>query len=204
MAFVQTPVSEDVAAPSAAAPAVRLVAGAEPAPVLYTAEFDSDFGRLRCASSDQGLVYVELPRASGRGFAGWCKRFAPEAELTPSAERNRAAATQIGEYLAGRREAFDLALDLRATPFQTRVYRALLTIPFGETRSYAQIAEQIGAPRAVRAVGTANGANPLAPVIPCHRVINTGGKLGGYGGGLDMKRRLLAMEHSRPAQGDLL
>lgn len=177
---------------------------AEPLAVLYTAEFESDFGTLRCAASEKGLVYVQLPRAAGRGFEGFAKRFAPEARLESAWKPNQAAATQIAEYLAGKRKDFDLELDLRATPFQHRVYEALLTIPYGETRSYAEIAAQIGAPRAVRAVGTANGANPLAPVIPCHRVINTGGKLGGYGGGLDMKRKLLAMEHRQPAQGDLL
>ncbi len=85
-------------------------------------------------------------------------------------------------------------LDPRGTEFQLRVWNALREIPYGETRSYAEVAAQVGTPRAVRAVGTANGANPLSLVIPCHRVIASGGKLGGYGGGLDLKARLLAME----------
>ncbi len=98
------------------------------------------------------------------------------------------------EYLEGKRIEFDLPLDLRGTPFQIAVWSALLEIPYGETRSYQQIANVIGRPRAVRAVGAANGANPVAIVVPCHRVIASDGTLHGYGGGLDLKARLLAME----------
>ena len=89
---------------------------------------------------------------------------------------------------------FQLPLDLRGTPFQRKVWNALLDIPYGETRSYAQLARSIGVPNAFRAVGAANGANPISIVIPCHRVISSGGGLGGYGGGLPLKRRLLALE----------
>ena len=96
----------------------------------------------------------------------------------------------------GKRWEFDLALDLRGTVFQLEVWSALRDIPYGETRSYAQQAVVVGRPNAVRAVGTANGANPLSLVVPCHRVIATGGKLGGYGGGLELKARLLAMEQT--------
>ncbi len=99
---------------------------------------------------------------------------------------------------------FELPLDLRGTPFQRAVWEALQEIPYGETRSYAEIARRVGQPNAVRAVGAANGANPVALIVPCHRVIASGGKLGGYGGGLALKGKLLAMERSRPAQGQLL
>jgi len=91
---------------------------------------------------------------------------------------------------------FDLNLDLHGTPFQIGVWRELERIPYGETRSYLQLAEAIGAPKAVRAVGAANGANPIPIVIPCHRVIGASGKLVGYGGGLPLKKRLLALEGS--------
>lgn len=104
------------------------------------------------------------------------------------------AARQLEEYFAGRRRVFDLPLDLRGTVFQRRVWSELLKIPFGETRTYAEVARAIGAPRAVRAVGAANGANPVPIVVPCHRVVATGGGLGGYRGGLQLKRRLLEME----------
>jgi O-6-methylguanine DNA methyltransferase len=172
--------------------------------IVHTADFETPFGTMLCASSDGGLAYVGLQRASGRGFAGWLRRFAPEAQLAEAWEPNRRAVTQIVEYLNGKRREFDLELDVRATDFQRSVYDALRRIPYGETRTYAGIAREIGAPRAVRAVGAANGANPISLVVPCHRVVASGGKLGGYAGGLPMKQQLLAMEHRSPADGDLL
>jgi methylated-DNA-[protein]-cysteine S-methyltransferase len=104
------------------------------------------------------------------------------------------AGRQLAEYFAGRREHFTLPLAPSGTAFQREVWEALRTIPFGETRSYAQIAQQIGHPRAMRAVGAANGRNPLSIVVPCHRVIGSTGALTGFAGGLDAKARLLALE----------
>jgi methylated-DNA-[protein]-cysteine S-methyltransferase len=104
------------------------------------------------------------------------------------------AAHQLRAYFSGGLRQFDLPLDIRGTAFQKRVWRELERIPYGETRSYRQIADTIGAPLAVRAVGAANGANPIPIVIPCHRVIGSGGKLTGYGGGLPLKKRLLELE----------
>lgn len=101
---------------------------------------------------------------------------------------------QLDEYFAGRRTEFDLELAPEGTEFQRAVWKALLTIPYGETRSYAQIASQIGRPAACRAVGAANGRNPIAIVVPCHRVIGSNGELTGFGGGLPMKRQLLELE----------
>ena len=109
---------------------------------------------------------------------------------------------QLGAYFAGELFDFEVELDLRGTAFQRRVWQALLTIPYGETRSYGEIAEQIGAPGAARAVGLANGHNPIAIIVPCHRVIGASGSLTGYGGGLDRKRSLLGLEKSR-APADL-
>ncbi len=103
-------------------------------------------------------------------------------------------ARQLEEYFAGTRNGFDLELDFVGTAFQKKVWAALLTIPFGETRTYSQIAEQIGHPSAVRAVGAANGHNPLSIVAPCHRVIGASGKLTGFAGGLEAKERLLVLE----------
>jgi O-6-methylguanine DNA methyltransferase len=173
--------------------------------IVHTAWLDSPIGSFRIASTDRGLAYLELPHANGRGLAGWLRRCLPEARCEEGSGPNRAAAEQILEYLAGGRTAFDLPLDLRGTGFQLRVWTALLEIPYGETRSYQEIARTIQRPRAVRAVGAANGANPVSLVVPCHRVVATGGKLGGYGGGLELKARLLAMERARqPSQGCLL
>lgn len=103
-------------------------------------------------------------------------------------------ARQLDEYFSGTRVRFDLELDFTGTPFQQQVWAALLTIPFGETRTYRQIAEQIGNPTAVRAVGAANGRNPISIVAPCHRVIGASGKLIGFAGGLEAKERLLTLE----------
>ena len=168
---------------------------------VHTTEIDTPVGRVRLASTERGLAYLELPHASGRGFAGWQRRHAPQAAIQEAYAPNRAAAAQVLAYLSGKRSAFDLPLDLRATEFQHAVYRELREIPYGETRSYGDVARRIGSPRALRAVGAASGANPLPLVIPCHRVIAADGRLGGYGGGAALKRRLLAMERSLPASG---
>jgi len=104
---------------------------------------------------------------------------------------------QLDAYFAGDRSEFDLDLALAGSEFQRRVWQALMTIPYGETRSYGQIAEQIGASGAARAVGIANGHNPIAIIVPCHRVIGASGSLTGYGGGLNRKRWLLDSERSR-------
>lgn len=104
------------------------------------------------------------------------------------------AVDQLEEYFAGKRTDFDVELNLVGSEFQRRVWQALLTIPYGETRSYGQVAEQIGAIGAARAVGLANGHNPIAIIVPCHRVIGASGSLTGYGGGLHRKRSLLDME----------
>lgn len=103
-------------------------------------------------------------------------------------------AIQVGEYFQGKRRVFDLPLRPEGTEFQRSVWQALLEIPFGETRSYGWVAQRIGNPSAVRAVGAANGANPIALIIPCHRVIGADGTLTGYGGGLDIKAKLLEHE----------
>jgi len=101
---------------------------------------------------------------------------------------------QLDEYFTGRRSEFELELDMHGTDFQKKVWEALLTIPYGETRSYGAIARQIGRPDRARAVGAANGQNPIAVIVPCHRVIGSDGSLVGYGGGLDRKRLLLDLE----------
>ncbi|BDY33423.1 methylated-DNA--[protein]-cysteine S-methyltransferase [Mycolicibacterium mageritense] len=108
-----------------------------------------------------------------------------------------AAVTQLAEYFAGDRTEFELDLEMVGTPFQRRVWDALQTIPYGQTCSYGEIAREIGSPGAFRAVGLANGHNPIGIIVPCHRVIGANGSLTGYGGGLDRKRALLELEKSR-------
>ena len=101
---------------------------------------------------------------------------------------------QLREYFSGRRKEFSVALDMRGTRFQKAVWEALLAIPFGQTKSYGQLAKQLGNPRATRAVGAANGRNPISIIVPCHRVIGSSGKLTGFAGGLEVKAHLLSLE----------
>lgn len=139
--------------------------------------------------------------ASGTGLAAvlWENDDPKRVRLEPRVERGDhplldKAGQQLGEYFAGQREAFDLPLDFKGTDFQRCVWAALLTIPFGETRSYADIASQIGKPSAYRAVGSANGRNPISIIAPCHRVVGAKGALTGFAGGLKAKQYLLGLE----------
>jgi methylated-DNA-[protein]-cysteine S-methyltransferase len=113
------------------------------------------------------------------------------------------AVEQLEAYFAGELTDFDIEMDMRGTEFQQRVWKALLTIPYGETRSYGEIAEQVGAPGAARAVGLANGHNPIAIIVPCHRVVGASGSLTGYGGGLDRKKTLLDLEKRQSPAANL-
>ena len=135
-------------------------------------------------------VYMAVHRHTDR--TGWGERIALDDDSSPPVLRS--AATQLTAYFAGELTQFDLPLAPRGTDFQLQVWRQLLRIPYGETAGYGQIAERLGSARASRAVGLANGRNPLSIVVPCHRVVGSTGHLTGYGGGLERKRTLLALE----------
>lgn len=153
---------------------------------------DSPVGRLLLARDDAGLRLIHFVRSAGADLnVGPCD-VQPEWRLDDAAFDDVTA--QLAEYFAGTRTQFDLPLAPEGTPFQQRVWKALLDIPYGETISYGELAERIGKRSASRAVGLANGSNPLPIVIPCHRVIGSNGKLTGYGGGLPIKQQLLALE----------
>lgn len=171
--------------------------------IILTAEFESSLGMIRVASSDKGIVHVGLPLVNGRGFSSWLARHAVDAIIRTDYSANLHAIAQLGDYIDGKREVFDLELDMRATDFQARIYDVTCEIPFGETCSYAEIAKRAGCPKATRAVGAALGANPIHLIVPCHRVISSGGRLQGYAGGLDAKARLLAGESVGPRAGRL-
>lgn len=145
-----------------------------------TAIYHSPVGDLELDYEDGAVTALKKADAAAKGDA-------PNA-LTALVFR------QLDEYFSGARKAFDFPYRLHGTPFQEKVWAALREIPYGETRSYKDIAEAIGQPKAFRAVGTANHANPILIAIPCHRVIGSNGSLVGYGGGLDMKKALLALE----------
>ena len=155
-----------------------------------TLELDSPVGSLALVASGAGLRAILWPRDDpGRaGLAG--------ATLVPGrSDVLDEAAAQLEEYFACVRTSFDLPLDLQGTPFQIAAWEALAAIPYGETRTYAEQAARIGRPDAVRAIGAANGRNPISIVLPCHRVVGSDGALRGFAGGLDVKAALLAFEH---------
>jgi methylated-DNA-[protein]-cysteine S-methyltransferase len=155
---------------------------------LQFRSIDSPVGTLTLAGKDGRLRHLRMvDQTYEPSRDGW----EPDGDAFPE------AVEQLEAYFAGERTEFELELDLVGTEFQRRVWAALLTIPYGETRSYGEIARQIGAPGAFRAVGLANGHNPIGIIVPCHRVIGSNGSLTGYGGGLDRKRALLALEKSR-------
>jgi methylated-DNA-[protein]-cysteine S-methyltransferase len=151
---------------------------------------NSPVGRLTLVASDDGLAAIRW--ANDRPGRVPLHIEAEDDDHPVLVETER----QLNEYFAGARQAFTVKLDVAGTAFQRKVWRALLTIPFGETRSYGQIAAQIGSPAAVRAVGAANGRNPVSIIAPCHRVVGSTGKLTGFAGGLEVKAHLLALEGS--------
>jgi len=148
----------------------------------------SPVGKLKLVASDKGLVAILWEKDSPRRVR--LNEPVENKEHPVLIETER----QLGEYFAGKRKAFSVALDMRGTRFQKNVWEALLAIPFGETRSYGQLAKQLGNPRASRAVGAANGRNPVSIIVPCHRVIGSSGKLTGFAGGLGTKAHLLGLE----------
>ena len=160
-----------------------------PTETLYSQLHESPVGALTLIASDRGLRAVLWPDD---------QRVEVETEPVPGADHPvlSTAARQLDEYFAGDRLTFDVPLDLRGTDFQVEVWEALADVPFGQTSTYGQQAERIGRPTAVRAVGAANGQNPVSIVLPCHRVIGKDGSLTGFAGGLEVKRYLLDHEQA--------
>jgi len=153
--------------------------------MLYTT-LDSPIGELLLLGDDRALhgLYMQEGRKPVRIAARWERSAQPFAQVR----------TQLQEYFAGERITFDVPLVMKGTPFERRVWQALRDIPYGNTVSYGEIARRVGQPSAARAVGLANGRNPIAVIVPCHRVIGANGTLTGYGGGLERKRQLLELE----------
>jgi methylated-DNA-[protein]-cysteine S-methyltransferase len=149
---------------------------------------ESSVGKLKLVASNKGLVAILWENDSPRRVR--------LAELIEDEKHPVLIETerQLKEYLTGKRKTFSVDLDMRGTRFQKDVWEALLAIPFGETRSYGQLAKQLGNSRATRAVGAANGRNPISIIVPCHRVIGSSGKLTGFAGGLETKAHLLDLE----------
>jgi methylated-DNA-[protein]-cysteine S-methyltransferase len=161
-------------------------------PTTYSCNtMQSPVGKLKLVASHRGLAAIL-----------WENDDPKRVRLSPLAENKEhpvllEAERQLNEYFARKRKTFSLKFDFAGTEFQRKVWQALATIPFGETRSYGQIARQIGHPKAVRAVGAANGRNPISIIVPCHRVIGANGKLTGFAGGLETKASLLRIESEK-------
>jgi methylated-DNA-[protein]-cysteine S-methyltransferase len=154
--------------------------------MMYYCYFDTPIGELLLAGEADSLSMIGFPKGAMRRD--------PEADWIYNEAPFEGVRCQLAEYFAGERKDFDLPLSLSGTEFQVAVLEALQKIPYGETRSYGAVAKQIGRPKAVRAVGAANGRNPIPIIVPCHRVIGSTGDLTGFGGGLDTKAELLRLE----------
>jgi methylated-DNA-[protein]-cysteine S-methyltransferase len=153
---------------------------------MYYCYFDTPIGELLLAGDVRALSMIGFPKGAMRRD--------PEPDWIYNEEPFADACTQLAEYFSGERKEFDLPLSLAGTEFQVSVLEALQEIPYGETTSYGAIAKKIGRPKAMRAVGAANGRNPIPIIVPCHRVIGISGDLTGFGGGLDTKEALLRLE----------
>ena len=154
---------------------------------------ESPIGPLAAAVDVEGRL-VQLTFGGGAAASAVCKS---DGGRSGHRSTERLVAQQLSEYFAGKRQAFDLPLALHGTEFQLAVWNELLRVPYGETITYGELARRIGRPSAIRAVGAANGANPIPVIVPCHRVIGSNGTLTGYGGGIERKQWLLAHEGRR-------
>jgi epoxyqueuosine reductase len=161
---------------------------------ITIATIATPLGHISAASSPRGLGFLGFGEQAAVLAVAWARRWWPKARLVHDQSAPPELAVQLTAYFAGELREWSLPLDLRGTPFQLQAWQALRQIPYGTTRAYSEHAAVIGHPRAVRAVGAANGANPIALIVPCHRLIGKGGALVKYGGGLEIKRRLLELE----------
>jgi O-6-methylguanine DNA methyltransferase len=160
---------------------------------IYYASFDSPFlKKIFVASTEKGVCMVDFLTSEKTFLKELRKRF--PGKIIRDDRKNKAVLSQLKKYLKGKLQHFDCLLDVKGTPFEKKVWSKLAKIPYGQTRSYKEIAQAIGHPKAFRAVGNANGKNSLPLIIPCHRVIESNGGLGGFGHGLKVKKQLLDFE----------
>ena len=162
--------------------------------IVYWIRLNHGQWMMYIAATEQGLCYVGPQNTPFDELAIWAKKRLPDHHLVEDELTVKPYAVELIDYIEGKRKVFTLPLDLHGTAFQQTVWKALQEIPYGQTVSYTDVAESIQKPQAVRAVGTAIGANPVLIIVPCHRVIGKNGKLTGFRGGLDMKEQLLALE----------
>lgn len=165
-------------------------------------QMDSPVGPLTLAMTAKGVCSIEFGKGEQTlvGIKVWAEQWGRSVKIEQNDRACAPAMEQLKEYFERKRQKFDVPVDLYGTPFQKAVWRQLQAIPYGQVRSYKDIAKAIGAPKAVRAVGGANNKNPVPIIVPCHRVIGSNGSLVGYGGGLHIKEKLLALEGYLPPQ----
>lgn len=165
-------------------------------PYIFAGEMDSPIGPLTITGVKDGICGISFGTYQNAipSIHAWAKKHLLKSELVYDPKYAEDAIKQLDDYFSEKRCAFDLPLFLCGTPFQLKVWDALRQIPYGETRTYKEVAQMIGNPKAVRAVGTANNKNPIPIIIPCHRVIGSNGTLVGYGGGIEKKQCLLEHE----------
>ena len=162
-------------------------------PIYWNRLLHGDWN-MHIAATTSGLCFVGSQNVPFDELADWAKARFPDRTLIEHEEKLKPYTNELIEYLQGKRKNFSVPFDFHGTPFQLDVWKALCQIPFGQTKSYSDIANQIQKPKAVRAVGAAIGANPILISIPCHRVIGKNGALTGYRGGIEMKTKLLELE----------
>ncbi|CAM4223203.1 methylated-DNA--[protein]-cysteine S-methyltransferase [Lederbergia lenta] len=162
--------------------------------VIEWSILEYDLGQLYIAKTEKGLCYIGSPGQLYEEFEAWIQKHFPKAILIEKQETLKPYLSELREYFEGDRQSFSLPVDIKGTPFQEEIWEALKQIPYGKTYSYSDIAEMIKRPKAVRAVGSAIGANPVLITVPCHRVIGKNGAITGYRGGTEMKRYLLQLE----------
>lgn len=171
---------------------------------LFYKEINSIIGPLTLCATASGLCMIKFGtyEVNSAAIAGWVKaQLGPAAQIYADAGSLSGAEQQLGAYFSGELQSFSVPLDMRGTVFQLQVWEALLSVPYGESASYKDIAVKIGNPQAVRAVGGANNRNPVPVIVPCHRIIGAGGSLVGYAGGLVIKSRLLQLEAEQAGPG---
>ena len=164
--------------------------------MVYCTSFDSKIGLIYIASTDKGVCKVSVPRQTKKDFFRWLRENFDDSEVVDNKSRNKEVMDQLNRYFNGKLAKFNLAVDMRGTPFQLRVWKELQKISYGTTISYKQLAKRLGTSRGFQAIGRANAANPLPIIVPCHRVLGTDGTLIGYASGVKTKEFLLKLEGS--------
>lgn len=162
--------------------------------MIYYTAFNSPIGKIFIAKSKKGVCRIGLPGETKESFLNWIQRYASGEDSVEDSAILSSEVVELKRYFAGDLTEFSFSVDLIASPFRQKVLAMVRKIPYGTTASYKEIAERMGTPSAVRAVGNANAHNPIPIVIPCHRVIAHDGSLGGYGAGIELKGQLLELE----------